>query len=78
MKNIIRVVDCTDSDLIHGYLITDVDETEIQEKIYEIKHSDEFLEEFPDWSWTIDDIISYFPSEWDYEYIQDDGIVVEI
>ena len=76
MKNIIRVVESMNNDVVYGYIVTDIDVDKIQEKIYEIKNSDEFLEEYPDW--TIDDVIGCFPNDWDCEYIQDDNDVVEI
>ena len=77
MRRVMRVVECSDHDMIYGYLeIENVTEDEVQQKIYEIKNDKQFLEEYPDWC--IDDVFDRFPEEWKCTFIQDDGYILEI
>lgn len=77
MKRIMKVVECCDHKEVYGYLeIEDVTENEVQEKIYEIKNNQEFQEECPDWC--IEDIFDRFPDNWKWNYISDDGYMIEI
>jgi hypothetical protein len=79
MGEIIKVVESSDNDVVYGYLVVDgVSREEIQNKIYEIKNDEEFLENHPDW--TIDDVFANFPADWDWNYIceRDGRNMVEI
>lgn len=77
MTRVMRVVECSDSKYIYGFLeIEDVTVSEVQQKIYEIKNNRTFKEEYPDW--TIDDVFSKFPKEWKWNFVADDDCVVEI
>ena len=69
MKTIVQLVDCTDYKMVYGFLeVEDLPIYEVQAKIYEIKNDEEFLKEFGEDSWTIEDVLSKFPKEWKVEY----------
>ena len=75
-KLIVRVVECSDYDETYGLLIIKrgtFSIKEVQNKIYEIKNNEEFLKENP--NWTIEDVFVRFPSDWEWEFIKEDGIV---
>jgi len=68
MKNYIKLVECTDEDEVYGLLIIeDVSAEIVQDKIYEIKNSDEDV--FKKGNWCIEDVIERFPEEWEYEFV---------
>lgn len=77
MSRIIKIVECCDHKEVYGYLeIENVSVEEVQQKIYEIKNSKEFLKECPDWC--IDDVFERFPAEWKWNFIQNSyGCTVE-
>ena len=78
MKTIVQLVDCLDYEMIYGYLeVEDLPIYEVQDKINEIKNDEEFLKEFGEDCWTIEDILSKFPKEWKVEYY-DGECVIEI
>lgn len=63
---IAMLVECTDYDTVYGILSVEaVDEETVQQKIYEIKNK--FYEEGFD-DWTIEDILSEFPDEWQWKF----------
>lgn len=73
---IARLVECSDHDTTYGILTVEgVSEREVQEKIYEIKNKF-YDERFEDW--TIDDVLMAFPSEWEWNYEENVGGVLEI
>ena len=78
MSKIIKVVECCDHKEVYRYLeIENISVEEVQQKIYEIKNSKEFLEECPDWC--INDVFKRFPAEWKWKFLQDNhGCSVEI
>lgn len=74
MTNYIKVVECSDHDEVYGILkVENVSVNDVQQKIYEIKNDEKFLEECPDW--TIEDVFSEFPSEWKWDFISGDNAV---
>ena len=72
-----RIVECSDHKKTYGYLvIDDITVDKVQREIYKIKNNKKFNEEYPDW--TIDDVFERFPKSWKWEYISDNGSIVEI
>ena len=72
-----NLVECSDHDVIYGVLtVNNVSLEEVQNKIYEIKNDEKFLEENPDWC--IDDVFEWFPEEWEwgYECLEDNTIEI--
>lgn len=67
---IAKLVECTDYKMVYGLLeVKDVNEEEVQNKIYEIKN--EFYEN-DIYDWTIEDVFEKFPYEWEWTYHQTD------
>ena len=69
---IFKLVECSDADMFYGLLVINNDEItmeKVQEKIYDIKNSDEDI--FYQGEWTIDDVLERLPEEWKIEYIQE-------
>lgn len=78
MKTIVQLVDCTDYKMVYGYLeVEDLPIYEVQDKINEIKNDKEFLKEFGEDCWTIEDVLSKFPEEWKVKY-HDGECTIEI
>lgn len=76
-RRVLKIVECCEHKQVYGYLeIENVTESEVQQKIYEIKNDEKFKQECPDWC--INDIFKRFPVEWKWKYISDDGYIVEI
>ena len=77
-RKIIKVVECCDHKEVYGYLEVDgqISAAEVQQRIYSIKNNPDFLKECPDWC--LDDVFERFPSDWKWNFIQDDGSTVEI
>lgn len=74
MKTIIKVVECTNHKDVYGFLIVkNAKKEEVQQKIYDIKNSDENI--FVNSEWTIEDVFKRFPQKWDYKFIQNDCCV---
>lgn len=67
IEKAIKIVECTDHDVTYGILtVKNVSVDEVQNKIYEIKNDNGFLEECPDWC--IDDVFERFPENWEWRY----------
>ena len=77
MKRLMKVVECCDHKQVYGFLeIEDVTEDEVQKKISEIKNSEEFRSECPDWG--IIDVFARFPLSWNWKFTSDIACSVEI
>ena len=73
----VRLVECSDHDVIYGYLdVKNVSIEDVQQKIYEIKNDEKFLQEHPDW--TVEDVIAQFPQDWECVYYVCEGKILEI
>lgn len=69
-----RLVEVTDHDVFYGFLVVeneDIMQEEIQQKINEIKNSEEdiFLED----NWTIEDVVERMPENWGAWYEDTDN-----
>ena len=72
-----NLVECCEHDYVYGILtVENVSIEEVQNKIYEIKNDEEFLEENPDW--TIDDVFEHFPKEWEWVFEHSTDDIIEI
>lgn len=72
-----NLVECSDHDVIYGILtVKNVSLEKVQNKIYEIKNDEKFLEENPDWC--IDDVFEWFPEEWEWTFIECEDNTIEI
>ena len=88
---IVRMVECTDSDTVYGFLLIrsdkEVTEKEVQDKIYEIKSTFTDASDLPaDYvskdgevlsdEYTVSDIIDRLPKEWDVDYYENAEVEV--
>lgn len=68
-----RLVECSDHDYQYGILtVENVELKEVQDKIYEIKNK--FYDEGFD-GWCIDDVFEEFPKEWEWDFVQGNGVL---
>ena len=78
LKKVIELVECCDHKEGYGYLeFEGASETEVQNKIYEIKNNPAFIKKHPDW--TIEDVLKFFPKKWKTNFITAGSIkIIEI
>ena len=72
-----NLIECCGHDYTYGILTVEgVSLEEVQNKIYEIKNDEKFLEESPDW--TIGDVFEKFPEDWKWVFEHSTDNVIEI
>lgn len=80
MKNMryFKLVECSDYDVIYGLVGIEegskITVNDVQQKIYDIKNS----EEFEEIDWCVDDIFEAFPEDWEVCFIPLEGTTIEI
>ena len=73
-----KLVECSDYDIIYGLVGikegSKVTIDDVQNKIYEIKNSDYFIE----FDWCIKNIFEAFPKDWEVEFLLLENVTIEI
>ena len=68
-----RLVDCADYKAVYGILTVEgVDVETVQNMLWDIKGD---LWQLEDFDWTLDDVFSNFPSDWEWSFEDGDNVL---